>query len=739
MPDGWAGKASPTPEMLLDALRLAIKQEENGDGATARCAMRRIAEAAPGWAEPWFRLGQSLRLVGRRRAAIKAYDMALGLEPERVQGLIARGVLALQMGDGEVARVRLRRAVANAPSEHEAWHALALAEWRCDAIEAAGDALRHACRLAPDRVTYAFDLVELIGERPEAGPVPDWPEGVALALQGRDALRESDVATAEPLLAAAQILLPQEALIASTLAELCILTNRPDVAVRVLEEAGDLVRESRPAAHNLAVAQSRCYRYAEAEQTATCALDRFGDDPSLRITRAAARASCGDFAAAFDDIDAVRSLCPSHFAAERNACNLLPYREAVSATAVMEAMRALGRMLYRPERPLSAARPMSMEDALAGDSGRPLRVGLLSNALQAHPVGWLTLAGIQWLDAKAFPIVCFGARAEQDTFANCYAERAECWHRIEGLGTEAIAGKIAEENIDILIDLSGYGDTGVLPVLAFRPAPVQIKWVGMQSTTTGLDEVDFFITDRWETPDGFDGFYSERLLRLDDGYVCYTPPPGAAPVSTLPALANGHVTFGCFNNVMKITDGTLSLWARIFERLPTARMILRCPQFSEASNTVRFRARAEEAGLDPARLELRGHANHPEFLATYREVDIALDPFPYTGGLTTCEALFMGVPVVTLAGETFAARHSTSHLSNVGLTDWVTMTKNNYVERVIAATEDLDGLARLRDGLREKVLGSPLCDAPRFGRSLGKALRSAWATCCAERLKRQSR
>lgn len=307
---------------------------------------------------------------------------------------------------------------------------------------------------------------------------------------------------------------------------------------------------------------------------------------------------------------------------------------------------------------------------------------------------------------------------------------------MEGWSAQKIAEKIAEENIDILIDLSGYGDTGELPVLAFRPAPVQVKWVGMQSTTTGLDEVDFFITDRWETPDGFERFYSERLLRLDDGYVCYTPPPGAAPVSMLPALANGHVTFGCFNNVMKITDSTLSLWARIFERLPTARMILRCPQFSETSNVERFLARAGAAGLAPARLDLRGHAKHPEFLATYREVDIALDPFPYTGGLTTCEALFMGVPVVTLAGETFAGRHSTSHLSNVGLEDWVTTTKTDYLQRAIAATEDLDGLAHLRETLRARVLDSPLCDAPRFGRSLGKALRSAWRMYCRGELTR---
>lgn len=731
MPDGWV-PAQPAPEILVGALRQAIRLEAAGDAASARCMMRSITRAAPGWAEPWFRLAQSLRAAGSRASAIDAYDAALALDPERVEGLIARGVLALQVREFEQARLWLRRAVAVDPSHHEALHALSVAEWRCGDVQTAASTLHQACRLAPDRLSYAFDFADLLREHAEIGTEPDWPEGVALAVRGREALRGCDVVAALPLLEAAQILLPEERLIAATLAELCILTNRPDVAVSLIEGAGDLVRVDRSAAHNLGVAQSRCYRYSQAEHTLSDAIERFGADPALLVTRAAARACSGDFDAAFGDLDTVRSIAPGSFVVERNVCNLLPYCEDASAESIRVAMEELGRMVRRPDRPLTASRIAGGCGAGCDDGGanRRLRVGLLSNSLQAHPVGWLTLAGIQALDAEAFSIACFGARTEGDAFANRFADRGDAWHRTESLGAQAIAEKIIEAEIDILIDLGGYGDTGELPVLAYRPAPVQVKWVGMQATTTGLAEVDFFITDRWETPEGFERFYSERLLRLDDGYVCYTPPPGAAPVSPLPALANGHVTFGCFNNVMKITDGTLRLWAALFERVPGARMILRCPQFSEASNVERFLARAEAAGIAPALLDLRGRAPHPKFLATYREVDIALDPFPYTGGLTTCEALFMGVPVVTLAGETFAARHSASHLSNVGLADWVATTQADYLARALAAVADLDGLARLRAGLRAQVLASPLCDAPRFGRSLGRALRSAWAAYC---------
>jgi len=303
-------------------------------------------------------------------------------------------------------------------------------------------------------------------------------------------------------------------------------------------------------------------------------------------------------------------------------------------------------------------------------------------------------------------------------------------HRIEGLDNAGIAALIAAQDIDILIDLSGFCDGGRAPVMAYRAAPVQMKWVGSQASTTGVAEIDWMISDRWETPPGYEDFYTEKLLRLADGYVCYRPPAHAPAVGNLPALANSHVTFGCFNNLAKLTDDTLRLWAVLLDRLPTARLTLRCPQFSETNVRERFPARAQALGLDPSRLILEGRASHREFIASYRGIDIALDPYPYSGGLTTCEAMFMGVPVITLAGDFFAARHSVSHLSNVGLTVCIATTPDEYIDRAVALASDLPALAALRTGLRARVLASPLCDAPRFGRSLGAGLRTAWHRYC---------
>jgi protein O-GlcNAc transferase len=289
-------------------------------------------------------------------------------------------------------------------------------------------------------------------------------------------------------------------------------------------------------------------------------------------------------------------------------------------------------------------------------------------------------------------------------------------------------------NIDILIDLGGYGQAARMPACANRLAPVQIKWVGSQSHSSGLAEMDWFVTDRWETPDGFEPLYSEKLLRLPDGYVCYSPPPNAPDVVALSALKNGFVTFGCFNNLAKITPRVIETWATILHRVPEARMILKTHQFSDTPTAARIRGDFAALGIASDRIELRGSSAHRVFMGEYGDVDIVLDPFPYSGGLTTCEALWMGVPTITLPGEIFASRHSASHLSNAGLSDWVSGSVDEYVEMAVARAADLPALASLRAKLREQVRRSPLCDAPRFGRSLGAGLRYAWQAWCAEQL-----
>jgi protein O-GlcNAc transferase len=198
----------------------------------------------------------------------------------------------------------------------------------------------------------------------------------------------------------------------------------------------------------------------------------------------------------------------------------------------------------------------------------------------------------------------------------------------------------------------------------------------------------------------------------------------------LPALANGHITFGCFNNLAKVTPRVIAVWCAILHRLPDARLVLKTHQFSDQPTVQRMLDCFAAHGIPLARLEMRGPSGHRAFIAEYNDIDIVLDPFPYSGGLTTCEALWMGVPTVTVPGEIFASRHSMSHLSNAGLAGWVATDIADYQELAVAKASDIPALAALRSGLRAQVKASPLCDAPRFGRSLGAALRHAWRDWC---------
>jgi predicted O-linked N-acetylglucosamine transferase (SPINDLY family) len=305
------------------------------------------------------------------------------------------------------------------------------------------------------------------------------------------------------------------------------------------------------------------------------------------------------------------------------------------------------------------------------------------------------------------------------------------WHSVAGQPAAQVAATIRAARIDMLIDLGGWGDQGLLGVCARRPAPVQIKWVGMQNHSTGLPEMDWMITDRWETPPGTEHLYSERLLRLPDGYVCYSPPADAPDVSLPPVLARGAITFGCFNNLAKITPDAIGTWASILRRVAGARIVLKTHQFSDRQTVAALQAAFARHGVPASRTEFRGSSTHRGQLAQHADIDIVLDPFPYSGGLTTCEALWMGVPVVTMPGELFASRHSASHVCNAGLADWVAQDATGYQEIAVSRATDIDALAGLRAGLRAQMRASPLCDQRRFGRNLGNALRSAWRDACA--------
>jgi predicted O-linked N-acetylglucosamine transferase (SPINDLY family) len=279
------------------------------------------------------------------------------------------------------------------------------------------------------------------------------------------------------------------------------------------------------------------------------------------------------------------------------------------------------------------------------------------------------------------------------------------------------------------MDLSGHTGKNRLPVFAWKAAPVQISWLGYFATT-GVEAIDYLIADPWALPPELDSHFIEEILRLPETRLCFTPPAHHVEVTPLPALHNGYVTFACFNTLSKMNDAVVALWARILHAVPGSRLRLVAPPDQQIRWQHAVAERFAVHGISAERLHVLSAGSRAAYLATYQEVDIALDPFPYTGGTTTAEALWMGVPVLTLAGKSFLARQGVGLLMNAGLPEWVAADTDDYVRRAVSHASDLPRLASLRAGMRQQVLASPLFDAPRFARHFEEALRSVWRKWC---------
>ncbi|HET9019993.1 MAG TPA: tetratricopeptide repeat protein, partial [Acetobacteraceae bacterium] len=665
-----------------------------------------------------------------KAAAIDAYEATLAINPNRTEALLGIGATLLLAGEPARARPHLLRCCARAPEQAEAWDALGVAQLAAGDATAAEAAAAEAQRLRPDDTGFALrrvnaalaagtaeaELARLTeaASRDPLNATLATARGVLLKALGR---AEEAVAALE----VATTLAPDAPLPAGALAEALQRTPHVQAAVAALRRAVALAPEDVALRNNLAAMLTRQHHLREAREVLEGLIGDHGEQPAFLCNLANALVLLGEQGAAVAMARRAAGLAPEMHAAWRTLGAVLVYAEEGTA----EELRAIAERAGA-----TVARRLPPGPPACGAEKR-LRIGLLSNKLRMHPVGWLTIGAFEALDPRHFELVCLATPPGDDPMERRFRVAAAEWHDVSALEPGGIAERARALGIDILLDLGGWGDGGMLTACAERAAPVQIKWVGNQAYTTGLAEMDFFLTDRWETPEGFERYYTERLLRMPDGYVCYSPPVYLPDVAPSPAAARGHVTFGCFNTLAKITPTVIATWAAILRRVPEAKLVLKAYQFSDPVVAARIAACFAAEGIDASRLDLRGGTGHRAQLMQHADVDIILDPFPYAGGLTTCEALWLGVPVVTLAGGSFAGRHSASHLQNCGLADWVARDRQQYQEIAVARASDIAGLARLRRGLREQAAASPLGDAPRFAANLGALLRRVWREACA--------
>jgi predicted O-linked N-acetylglucosamine transferase (SPINDLY family) len=357
------------------------------------------------------------------------------------------------------------------------------------------------------------------------------------------------------------------------------------------------------------------------------------------------------------------------------------------------------------------------ENRIPQPEGR-LKVGFVSADLRNHPVGYFLDSTLRHLDRESLDLVAYANQVFDDSLSERIKPCFETWVSVAEMSDEQLADRIRSDGIDLLIDLSGHSNGNRLMTFARRPAPVQVTWLGY-ANTTGLDAMDFILADPVTIPLGEEQFYSEKVWRLPETYVCFTPPDYDVPFDSQPAIHNGYITFGCFNYPAKINDTVVACWSEIMRSVPGSVLLLKYRNFDHEAEREAFRQRFKVCGIELSRIRFAGASSRGEYLAAYGNVDICLDPFPFPGLTTTCEALWMGVPTLTLR----MARGMYGHngelvMKSVGLDDWVTESVDEYRERAIAFAGNPEWLLSLRASLRQALLSSPLCAAERFARNL---------------------
>jgi predicted O-linked N-acetylglucosamine transferase (SPINDLY family) len=462
--------------------------------------------------------------------------------------------------------------------------------------------------------------------------------------------------------------------------------------------------------------------YAGAEQAARRAVRLQAADVGAWIQLGNISIDVGEPDAAALAYGRAVELAPDNQVAAHNRLYALHLSATISDGDLFDALQRWG-----AGQPQVSKRPNRVRDP-----ERRLRIGYVSADFARHPVGWFMAPVLPNHDCGQVEVICYSDREVEDDLTHFLRNHCHEWVSITGMDDRALAERIRDDRIDLLIDLGGHTARNRLETFALAPAPVQATWGGLIGTT-GLPAMDWLIGDLQQIPAGDEALYSERIIRLPHGYVCYGPPDYAPVVAPSPALRIGRVTFGCFNRLAKLSEETLALWARVLDAVPGAKLMLNTKELACPYLRERAIGRLAKVGIGGDRLDLRPGGSHVEMLTAYGEVDVTLDPTPYSGGLTTLESLWMGVPVVTLPGRRFCARHTLSHITVLGHPEWAADDADGYVRIAAGFAVDMPALAALRAGLRARMAASPLCDGPAFARSIEAAYRMMWRNHCASR------
>ena len=668
--------------------------KDQGQYSAAVESYRKALGIAPDFASAHNNLGNALKHHGQSKDAVESYRRAIEIEPNYADAHFNLAHTLAELGQIEAALNSYRRGLELEPEDTQMHYNLGGILHNSGHLDAAAQSYRRAVAISPDFAEAHNNLGNVL---------QDLKQFEAAA----DAYRRTIMLN--PNLPAAH----------NNLGNALLELNQLEAAVAAFNRALSLDPDFAGAHGNLGNALHDLDRLDEAQDSYRRALALDPEYAEAHNNLGAILLYLGQYDAALTCFQNALGVKSDFANASSNLLFTLNYTATHDTRLCLQEAQAYGRLVAKPVK----ARYSTWHCKAAPER---LRVGVVSGDLRNHPVGYALESLLEQLNPQRIELIAYSTNPKADELTARIQTHFSAWKPIYGKSDQDAAELIQKDGIHILLDLAGHTAHNRLPVFAWKPAPIQASWLGYFATT-GVAEMDYLITSEVAVPKAHKEHFTETVWHLPDIWLCFTPPQQELPVNTLPALRNHHLSFGCFQRLDKISDAALQAWSRIFSALPQAQLRLASKQLGNPSVAEQFKQRLQQHGIAPTRVQLQGSAaTRQEYLARYNNVDIMLDTLPYPGVTTTCEALWMGVPTLTLAGDTLLSRQGAGVIKPAGLDEWIAGSETEYVDKAIRFGSDLSKLAALRAGLRKQVLASPVFDAARFARNFEDALWGMW-------------